>query len=95
MFLSSQWSIRAGFSTLLTGAQYWELLTDSNLACFNKRLTDAVDAEYRQYYQGRPYPEGTLAGAHHPIIGSGSAEIRFAHGTKATICDIFYQDPNL
>lgn len=88
-------SIRVGVYSESLGSKYWELLTDENIKMFDKSRQDIASVEYRQYYPAYPYTEAGVAWKGHPLVGSGSAIVHFNDGTKATISDVFYQDPNL
>lgn len=93
--MSQPFSLRIGVYTPTVGPEYWELLSDANLRMFGMSCQDIAKVEYRQHYPGWPYVEIGVASNRHPLIGSGSAIVYFTDGTRATICDIFYQDLNL
>lgn len=69
-----------------------DLLSDEVLAPFGKNKKDVQCVRSTNHFSGSVYTELELAGPHHPLIGSGSAAVRFRSGEMGEISDIFYQD---
>jgi hypothetical protein len=88
--------IRVGFSTPSIEPVWWNLVTYQNLTRFGRKANDVVEASFSEHYPGNPHTELRLAGLVHPVnIGSGSAMFTFNDGSRASVCEIFYQDFNL
>jgi hypothetical protein len=88
-------SVRVGFRTPKVGPIWGQLITDANLSRFGRTVNEIHSITYSEHYPGgKPYTELGLAGAAHPIVGSGSVWVKFNDGSRATISEIFYQDYN-
>jgi hypothetical protein len=71
-----------------------DLLSDEALKPFERTKMDVRAVEWTDHLSDSLYMELGLAGPGHPLIGSGTATVRFRDGKEGELSDIFYQDFN-